>query len=423
MALHLVILDSERSAGVVAGVHPIARLVNSARQAGIDQITVATERDPEDMTRIASTIPGAAGRRRFQVVGHDEMPDALESYSSGDQLAVVDTGVLANANFFAFLRDTQYESKLPVRIRVPDYGKLFWSIPWSYSHLAKDVGLSNVSEHFSRLYPNGHIPEAVPPADSLVEVTDARTKKQAEKWLVKQSIKETDGLVSRYLNRPISTRITRLLIPYKVKPVHFTALVALGMVLMFALLATGNAALIATGCVLFHVLSVLDGTDGELARVRFESTDWGARLDTAVDMATNLLFVLGLNIGLFRIYGVEYAVFGQLLVTGGGLFILLMMLLVRYGPGGGSFDILGRAIDIRIERYPRLQRLLPLRKVVKRDFYALVFAVLGALGMAKVIPWLILLGIALLLIALAINAPFILRARAEDILPQHILDH
>ena len=162
---------------------------------------------------------------------------------------------------------------------------------------------------------------------------------------------------------------------------------------MLGLLVAGDPVMLALGCVLFHILSVLDGTDGELARVKFESTDWGARLDTAVDMATNLLFVIGLNIGLFRIYGVEYQLLGQLLVFGGLLFVLSMMLLVRFGPGGGSFDILGRAIDNRIQDYPRLQLVIPARKLFKRDFYALFFAVLGALGLAKVIPWFLLLGI------------------------------
>jgi phosphatidylglycerophosphate synthase len=424
MALHLVILDREQSPGSIAGVHPIARLVNSAWQAGIDEITVATELDARELTRIESTIPGFSRRRPFRVVRRHEPSETLENYASGDQLAVIDTGVLANAEFFSFLRNTQYDNRLPVRIRVPDYGSLFWSIPWSHSHLLSSVGLEHVSEHFSRLYPNGQIPEVVLPADSYVDVTDPRSVGHAEKWLVKQSVKATDGLVSRHLNRPISTRITRLLIPYDIKPVHFTAVVALGTVVMLGLLVTGNPVLLAAGCVLFHVLSVLDGTDGELARVRFESTDWGARLDTAVDMVTNLGFVIGLNIGLVRIYGVEYELFGQLLVLVVGLHIILMMLLVRFGPGGGSFDILIRAIEIRIQRFPRLQTLMPVAlKLFKRDFYALVFAVLGALGLAKFIPWIILLGIAAMLTALVLNAPYILRARAEDILPQHILDH
>ncbi len=422
MALHLVILDRGHKSREVAGVHPIARLINSAQQAGINEITVATDLDEHDLSRITASIPGSSSRRLFNVVRRQDESDVLSGYSVGRRLAVIDTGVLANRDFFSFLRETQYESQTPVRIRVPQSARLFWSIPWSYTHLMSNVGISEVSDHFRRLYPNGQIPETSPPADSTVDISDTGKIRRAEKWLVKQSIKDTDGFVSRHLNRPISMRITRLLIPYPVKPVHFTALVALGALVMLGLLVIGNPVLLAAGCVLFHVLSVLDGTDGELARVRFESTDWGARLDTGVDMATNLLFVIGLNIGLFRIYGVEYQLLGQLLVFGVALAVLSMMLLVRFGPGGGSFDVLGRAIDIRIRNYPRLQLVIPIRKLFKRDFYALFFAILGAFGLAEFIPWFLLLGIIVLLTAVLINAPYILRAPAEDILPQHILE-
>ncbi len=423
MALHLVILDNGRTPGAVAGIHPIARLVNSARQAGIAQITVATDLEPQDVSRIKSSIPGSVGDRDVNVVRRSDGTETLGGHSANERVVFIDTGLLANSTFFSFLRDTHYGSKTPVRIRVPDYSNLFWSIPWSQAHLLENVGLSQVSEHFGRLFPNGQIPEVAPPEGSFVDVTRDGTAGRAEKWLLKQSIKDTDGFVSRHLNRPISTRITRLLIPHNVKPVHFTTVVALGALLMLGLLVAGDPVLLALGCVLFHVLSVLDGTDGELARVKFQSTDWGARLDTAVDMSTNLLFVIGLNIGLFRIYGAEYQLLGQLLVFGGLLFVLSMMLLVRFGPGGGSFDILGRAIDNRIQRYPRWQLVIPARKLFKRDFYALFFAVLGALGLAKIIPWFLLMGIVALLSAVLINAPYILRARAEDLLPQHILDH
>jgi phosphatidylglycerophosphate synthase len=423
MALHLVILDNGRAPGVVAGIHPIARLVNSARQAGIGQITVATDLKPQDVSRIESSIPASVRYGRLSVVSRSDGTDALGGLSPAERMVFIDTGVLANSAFFSFLRDTHYGSKVPVRIRVPDYSNLFWSIPWSHSHLLKNVGVSDVSEYFGRLYPNGQIPEATPPEGSFVDVTKEGDNRRAEKWLLKQSIKDTDGFVSRHLNRPISTRITRLLIPLNIKPVHFTTVVALGALVMLGLLVAGDPVMLALGCVLFHVLSVLDGTDGELARVKFESTDRGARLDTAVDMATNLLFVIGLNIGLFRIYGAEYQLLGQLLVFGGLLFVLSMMLLVRFGPGGGSFDILGRAIDNRIQHYPRWQLVIPARKLFKRDFYALFFALLGALGLAKIIPWFLLMGIVALLSAVLINAPYILRARAEDLLPQHILDH
>ncbi len=424
MALHLVILDRDNASSDVAGVHPIARLVNSARQAGIDEITLGTELDSNSLSRIQDSVPGSSHRKRIRRVSPDVSPGSLGRISTGDHMVFIDTGVLVNGDFYSFLSQSLEGVDKPVRIRIPDYPNLFWAVPWSYSHLLKDVDLSAAADHFSRLYPNGQIPEATPPRDSYVDVSRSGQPRKAERWLVRQSIKASDGMVSRYLNRPISTRITRMLIPYSIRPAQFTALLALGTLAMLAMLVTGNPVLLAAGCVAYHILSVLDGTDGELARVKFMSTDWGARLDTSVDMATNLLFVVGLHIGLYRIYGGDYAVVGEFVVFGIGLCILLLMLLVRFGPGGGSFDILARAIEVRIVGRPRLQRLVAgSMKLFKRDFYALLFAVLGVLGFARIIPWFLILGIAGLLTAIVLNASYILRAQAEDILPEHILEH
>ncbi len=423
MSLHLVILDRGHSPTSIAGVHRIARLVNSARQAGIDRITVATDLDEAAVGEIASSLPGDKSSPRFQTVRPSDTTDKLATDGASDHVAFVDTGVLANADFFTFLRSSWDGRDKPLRIRVPHYGHLYWSIPWSQSHLLRDVNLADVTDHFSRLYPNGHIPEAAPPPESFVDVSRVSQERHAVRWLLKQSVKATDGMVSRLLNRPVSTRITRLLIPLGVRPVHFTGLVALGMLGMLALLVSGDPFLLAAGCVLYHVLSVLDGTDGELARVKLQSTDWGARLDTAVDMATNLFFVIGVNVGLVRIYGEQYATLGQALVAGAVLYILLMMLLVRFGPGGGSFDILGEAIDRRVGRFAWSRSIATARQLFKRDFYAFFFAVLGVLGLARLIPWFILLGLVSLLVAIGLNASYILRSRAQDILPQHILDH
>ena len=69
--------------------------------------------------------------------------------------------------------------------------------------------------------------------------------------------------------------------------------------MFWGMLAGGKAGLI-LGAILFQAASVIDGVDGEMARATFRATDLGATLDSAVDMATNFLFVLGLTIHLGR---------------------------------------------------------------------------------------------------------------------------
>ena len=55
-----------------------------------------------------------------------------------------------------------------------------------------------------------------------------------------------------------------------------------------------------SGWLLEHTQSVLDGCDGELARVRFQQSKLGAWLDTFVDDVLNVLMTASAGIGLWR---------------------------------------------------------------------------------------------------------------------------
>lgn len=134
---------------------------------------------------------------------------------------------------------------------------------------------------------------------SVEQGTGAETPLPTAWDVIRATGKAGDGLVSRWLNRPVSQRITWLLLAIPgIRPVHvtvFNALLALPMLLY--LLLGGSTGLI-LGAILFQTASMLDGVDGEMARATFRTSRHGATLDSAVDMATNFLFVLGLTIHL-----------------------------------------------------------------------------------------------------------------------------
>lgn len=112
--------------------------------------------------------------------------------------------------------------------------------------------------------------------------------------------KPTDGIVSHYVNRPISQFISHRLLAFPhIRPIHATwgtALLAFAMVL--CLLAGTERGLIA-GALLFQAASIFDGVDGEIARATFRTTPQGAALDSLVDAATNLCFVGGVVLNLY----------------------------------------------------------------------------------------------------------------------------
>lgn len=118
--------------------------------------------------------------------------------------------------------------------------------------------------------------------------------------VIRATGKPGDGLVSRWLNRPISQRLTWLVLAIPgIRPIHVTFLTALIAVPMLLLLLFGGHPGLIAGAILFHVASVVDGVDGEMARATWRTSREGASLDSLVDMSINFLFVTGLTIHLW----------------------------------------------------------------------------------------------------------------------------
>jgi len=252
-------------------------------------------------------------------------------------------------------------------------------------------------------------------------ITTTADSARAERALFRGLTKTSDGMVSRYLNRPLSTRISRRLARYNITPMQLTAVTALFGLTMFATLLSATPTGIVAGCLLFHVASVVDGLDGEIARAKFLASRRGAAWDTGVDMTTNLLFIVGLMIALVSVHGSGLLYLGIYLVAVALTAVVLMTIIVRLGPGGGSFDIVGKALMQRLAAYPRAHRLMGvLDKIAKRDFYAFAFALMGLAGLALYIPWILATGMTLWLVAIVVNIPYLLSAPAEDLLPEHI---
>ena len=110
--------------------------------------------------------------------------------------------------------------------------------------------------------------------------------------------KPQDGFVSRFLNRPISSRLTRLLVKFPIHPSAFTASIFVLPIIAAVFLVRGDYLSVLLGAVIFQVFSILDGCDGEIARARNLESKFGERLDNLCDFLGSLIFVLALGSGL-----------------------------------------------------------------------------------------------------------------------------
>lgn len=122
--------------------------------------------------------------------------------------------------------------------------------------------------------------------------------KFAEKKLIKSLTKSEDGPVSKVFNRKISGLITKLfLIKTPTTPNIITLSTLILVIPAFLLLAKGVYPWIFLGGLLIQFLSILDGCDGEIARLKFLKSKWGAFFDTVIDRYVDIIIIFGMIYG------------------------------------------------------------------------------------------------------------------------------
>jgi phosphatidylglycerophosphate synthase len=120
----------------------------------------------------------------------------------------------------------------------------------------------------------------------------------AESWLLRSLIKQREGFMSRHFERKVSLALTRRLAPTRVTPDMMT-LVSLAIGLSGSLFfLSSSAAYQLIGALLFLTHSILDGCDGELARLKFMESPRGAILDFWGDNLVHAAVFASMAIGL-----------------------------------------------------------------------------------------------------------------------------
>jgi len=158
-----------------------------------------------------------------------------------------------------------------------------------------------------------------------IDIDDQKSFKLAEKLLLDNlGNKQNDGPISHYLNRPLSVRISRKLVNYSITPnqisifTFFTSVVAS----VFFIFGAGYPALLAGG-ILAQFASIIDGCDGEIARLKHLTNSYGGWLDSILDRYADAFLLFGLT---WHIY-VEKM---DILILPIGFFALIGSFMVSY---------------------------------------------------------------------------------------------
>jgi len=237
----------------LGGLSLVERAVGSLLAAGLERVLVVVGHDAGPV----ATVVGRFGRDRVRVVYADRWADG-----NGASLAGVHDEVLGEALFVLVTAD----------------------------HVVGEGGLDRLLA-------------AAAPAVLIDPAAGAPA------W------KDADGPVSRWLNRPLSTRLSMLLAPLRPAP-DLVSLVAFALNLAAAaLLATGQGL---AGGLLVHASSVADGVDGELARLQFRSGR-GALLDGLLDRVGDAAILAGVGLWALNGHGPRGVLVWTVAATAGAL--------------------------------------------------------------------------------------------------------
>jgi phosphatidylglycerophosphate synthase len=163
----------------------------------------------------------------------------------------------------------------------------------------------------SQLWPpssNSHLPDKAQPVqatDGLPYVLDGGEQQAriAEDKLMKALALQTagtDGFLARHLSRRVSRFISRRLVLTRVTPNQITlAGASMGMIGAF-LLSWASYWPKVIGSLLFLFCIIVDGVDGEIARLKLKATPFGHLLDVVTDNIVHIAIFSGIALGLYR---------------------------------------------------------------------------------------------------------------------------
>lgn len=209
-----------------------------------------------------------------------------------------------------------------------------------------------------------------------------------DRFLLRRTGKSYDGLVSRYLNRPVSRFVSRFLLHLPVTPNQWTVFILLFPAASCFFFSRGTYMGFVLGAACYQLHSILDGCDGEIARIKYLDSKRGPGIDSLGDLIALLLLVVGLSIGLFN--SSTAAGHWVFLIEGIIAFILIAIRL-----GRNTRDLLARGMEaVRSSEHEELLQESGNRffgralysiisAIARRDVIFVVFLLMALLGLAS----------------------------------------
>ncbi len=128
-----------------------------------------------------------------------------------------------------------------------------------------------------------------------LDVDTPEALREAERRLMRELGRKTrDGPVARHLNRPVSRWLSRYLVRTTITPNQISLLSWMLSCVAAGLMALGGYPALAAGGVMAQLASIVDGCDGEIARLKHSKSEFGGWLDAVLDRYADAILLFGL---------------------------------------------------------------------------------------------------------------------------------
>ncbi len=164
----------------------------------------------------------------------------------------------------------------------------------------------------------------------------------ARDMLLRLNIKKEDNPVTRTIYRPLSRPLTRILVHTPITPNQISYIVGLLGILGCWLTAQPSQHALIWGAATVFFAGVLDGCDGEIARLKLISSTFGAWLDTVVDEITTTAYYIGIAYHVYAHYSATWVAwsipFGTLCYVA-AIYAIYYFCIVVAKVGGSQFYV------------------------------------------------------------------------------------
>jgi len=276
----------------IAGLPFIQRVVLLAEKVGVSStLLLQPEQSHSDNKNFENHVKQAIASTSAHIMDINACSDG----HVGHAVLLLAANFLPTIDFFQQLKEGAFETDTMLD---SEGQTIAWlgNKPENFASLVKQA--DNSQALLALLVGADPAPEQVLPASSGFVLRTRADRKMAENALFSSLIKQTDGFLASHINRKISLAVTRRLIRTRITPNQMSLVsIAIGLLAALLLLIDSYTAQV-LAAMLFLAHSILDGCDGELARLKFMESRFGGILDYWGDNIVHIAVFGCLGIGL-----------------------------------------------------------------------------------------------------------------------------